>query len=60
MFEGRPPQNTVPTVERSEWWIDDEGLRAFLRAAERPDGIVRVRGQVFVSADAVDPFPLEP
>jgi hypothetical protein len=51
---------TVPTVERSEWWIDDAGLRALLREAERPDGIVRVRGQVLVSADAVDPFPLEP
>ena len=48
---------TAPTVVREEWFVDDYELQQLLRDAERPDGLVRVRGQVLVSSDAVDPFP---
>lgn len=47
----------VATVVRPEWFVDDGQLQALLRAADRPDGLVRARGQVLVSAAAVDPFP---
>lgn len=47
----------VPTTVRAEWFVDDAGLQALLRAADRPDGLVRVDRQVLVSAEAVDPFP---
>jgi len=47
----------VATVVRPEWFVDDGQLQALLRAGDRPDGLVRARGQVLVSAAAVDPFP---
>jgi len=47
----------VPTRERPEWQLSDDGLRRELRAAERPDGLVRVKDRVLVSAAAVDPWP---
>lgn len=47
----------VGTRERAEWFVDDDGLQAALRAAERPMGLVRTRGQVLVSAMAIDPWP---
>jgi hypothetical protein len=49
----------VRTVERTEWLLSDEGLRAELRAAARPDGVVRTASRVFVSAAALDPWPGE-
>jgi hypothetical protein len=47
----------VPTRERAEWQLSDDALRRELRAAERPDGLVRVKDRVLVSAAAVDPWP---
>lgn len=45
---------SVPTVVRSEWFVDDDGLQALLRSAERDAGLVRTRDRVLLAATAVD------
>lgn len=49
----------VANRDRPEWRLTDDALRAELRAAQRPDGVVRAGDRVFVSASAVDPWPGE-
>jgi len=41
----------------ARWFVDDDGLQEFLRASERPSGIVRVGGRASVATSALDPFP---
>lgn len=47
----------VQPAVRPDWLLTDDGLQAELRAADRPDGLVRTGGVVLVSAAAVDPWP---
>lgn len=48
---------TVATVTRPEWFVDDDGLNALLRAAGRRPGVVRAAGRVEVNPASVDPWP---
>ena len=43
--------------QHAEWYVGDEELQEFLRAADRPSGIVRIYGKVMVTEAALDPFP---
>jgi len=49
----------VPTTVRAAWWLSDDDLRSALRAAERPDGLVRTGNAVRVHEAAVDAWPGE-
>lgn len=49
----------VASHERPEWLLTDEALGTALRAADRPDGLVRANGHVFVDPAAIDPWPGE-
>lgn len=46
------------TPQHQQWFVGDDELQDFLRTAERPNGIVRVSGKVFVASAALDPFPV--
>lgn len=48
---------SVATTARAEWFVDDHELQRLLRDDDRPSGLVRTRGEVLVSAAAIDPFP---
>ncbi len=50
---------TVAVPVRAAWFADDAALRAALRAAHRPDGVVVTPGRVSVAAAAIDAFPGE-
>lgn len=43
---------------RADCYISDADLQAFLRDAQRPQGLVRIAGKVIVASAAVDPFPV--
>ncbi|MBL8755848.1 MAG: hypothetical protein JNK15_21305, partial [Planctomycetes bacterium] len=43
----------LPTHERPDWFVDDEGLRGLLRAADLPDGLVRIGKRVTFAAGVV-------
>jgi heme A synthase len=43
---------------RADCYISDADLQAFLRDAQRPQGLVRISGKVTVASAAIDAFPV--